>query len=462
MNKQPNIIFCTCDQLRAFEVGCYGNTVIHTPHIDRLAAEGTRFKTAITNYPVCMAARSIMLSGQHARRCTGGVGNAAAPGPDGFELPEYPAPGRLHLKEPTLPELLAANGYYNAVIGKWHIHVWPDMLGFHRYVIARVHHCHSGQSFTEDGGPEFVPAGYTVDFESARVAQFLQERSCSQQPFFLFYNISPPHCPFADAPPEYLDKYSPDEVPVRPNVNLGRPLPDQDKWLKIYRYDFRYYKYHLPYTNELPAGYDIRHAIAEYYGMTTWVDAAVGRMLAALDATGLAENTIVVFTSDHGDYLGSHGRVQKGGLHEESIHIPLLVRWPALPGTRQRVIDRQVASLVDLMPTFADLIGTEVPSHVHGRNLAPILRGEQDTVEDSCAFIETSHEGVGIRTPGYLYELPAGEGDGSLGPKPHVFFDLIQDPYQLRNLAGTGEHEAVAGELDQRLRRWHAQTPWMV
>lgn len=456
--RQPNIILCTCDQLRAFETGCYGNPVIRTPHIDRLAAEGTRFETAVTTYPVCMPARSSMLSGQYARRCTGGVGNVARPGGG---LPEYPAAGRPHLPDATLPEVLRNHGYSNAVIGKWHIHTWPHVLGFDHYLIPRVHHCHTGQNFTENGGPEFVPPGYTVDFEAEQVGRLLQERRHAEQPFFLFYNISPPHCPYADAPERFLKMYRPADMPIRPNVNLEQRLPDQDHWFKIYRYDYKYYEHHLPYTDQLPEGYDLRHVLAEYYGLTSWVDEAVGRLLAALDETGLAEDTLLVFTSDHGDYLGSHNRVQKSGLHEESIRIPMLFRWPAQQSFRGQAIQDQVASLADLAPTLLDLAGLAAPAHMHGRSLAPVLRGERRALDDDAAIVETAGEGTAIRTPTHLYALPAGPTRRTLGPAPYLFFDLIRDPYQLHNLAGSGEQPSVARDLDRRLRRWHEATPWM-
>jgi arylsulfatase A-like enzyme len=457
--RQPNIILCTCDQLRAFEVGCYGNRVIRTPHMDRLAAEGTRFETAVTSFPVCMPARSSMLSGQYARRCTGGIGNASRPGGGG--MPEYPVPGRPHLPDPTLPEILADLGYYNAVIGKWHIHTWPDVLGFDYYLVPRVHHCHTGQSYTENGGPEFVPPGFTVEFEAGQVGRFLQEHRHASQPFFLFYNISPPHCPYADAPERFLNMYRPDDMPIRPNVNLAQRLPDQDHWFKVYRYDYKYYDHHLPYTDTLPDGYDLRHVLAEYYGLTSWVDEALGQLLHALDASGLSEDTILVFTSDHGDYLGSHGRVQKSGLHEESIRIPLIIRWQQQPGSRGQVVREQVAGLADLAPTMLDLAGVEAPAHMHGRSLASILRGERTALDDDAAMVETDGEGIAIRTPTHLYALPAGRPGRLPGAEPYLFFDLTRDPYQLQNLAGSAEQRPIALDLDRRLRHWHETTAWL-
>jgi len=458
MPDRPNIILCICDQLRAFETGCYGNPVIRTPHADRLASEGVRFDLAVTNFPVCMAARSALLSGQFNRTCTGGVGNVAFPSrPGDCNMPEYPDFGRPHLPNTTLPEALRELGYHNTAIGKWHIHSWPNDIGFDRYVIPRVHHCHSGQSFTEDGGPEFVPARWSVDYEAERVERYLEQRRGAREPFFLYYSISPPHCPVADAPEEYRTMYSPEEVPLRPNVDLTRPLDQQDYWLKVYRWDFRHYNLHLPYTESLPDGYDLRALIAEYYGMTTWMDAAVGRMLAALDEAGLAENTIVVFTSDHGDNLGSLGLVQKGGPTEESIRIPLIVRHPAGfgPGT----VESTVASLVDAAPTLLSAVGGQVPHHMPGRDLAPLLRKEEARLPRE-AYIEIGNS-VAVRTPTHMAFLRREREGGQLEPRANQFFDLHTDPYQLRNLAGTEEQAGTRRALEAQIRDWDARTPWM-
>ncbi len=456
MSTRPNIILCICDQLRAFEVGCYGNPVVRTLHIDGLAAEGVRVETAVSNFPVCMAARSVLLSGQYNRRCTGGVGNVSYPGRAGdFMMPEYPETGRPHLREQTLPEALRVLGYTTTAIGKWHIHSWPHDIGFDSYLIPRVHHCHNGQHYTENGGPEFVPDGYSVDFEAGRVEDYLRARQETDQPFFLYYSISPPHNPLRDAPERYLTMYDPAEIPLRPNVDLSTPVERWDYWARVYRWDFRYYSHHLPYTETLPDDYDLRRLIADYYGLTTWVDDAMGRMLRALTATGLERDTIVVFTADHGDNLGSHGLVQKGGPNEESIRIPLIMR---VPGLQPRVLDRRVAGLVDIMPTLLDFAGGSPPSHLHGHTLAPALRSEQTETDDG-AFIECGHS-IALRTPDYLYTLPMNQ-EHELGDAPRQCYAMADDPYQMRNLADHAADVPVSRNLDARLRAWHAATPWM-
>ena len=459
---RPNIVLVTCDQLRAFEVGCYGNDVIRTPNIDQLASEGVRFETAVSNCPVCMPVRSALLSGQYARTCTGALNNVAdwLRDADRWTMPQFPQHGRPHLPDRTLPEILLAEGYHTSTIGKWHIHSWPHEIGFDEYVIPRLYHRHSGQSYTEHGGPEFVPQQWSVDFECERVAQALGERAEAAGPFFLYYNISPPHCPLADAPEQYLRMYDPDEIPLRENVPIGvdGALPFNEEAFRIYRWDFKYYEHRLPHTLQLPDGYDLRNLIAEYYGLTTWVDDAVGRLIENLDASGLGEDTIVVFVSDHGDMLGSHGAWQKGALLEEATRVPLIVRWTG--ELRPLVIREHVASLVDLAPSLLALIDSEIPEHMQGRDLSAAMHGALSAA-DTHAFMESRGDGIGIRTPEYVYAIPWADGPPSLGDGPHRFHDVEADPSQLQNLAGTDSQQDVASVLDQQLRQWHSNTPWM-
>jgi arylsulfatase A-like enzyme len=459
MPRRPNIVLCICDQLRPFEVGCYGSPVVRTPAIDRLAREGVRFETAVTNYPVCMAARSVLMSGQYNRTCTGGVSNVNVPTwPGDCCMPEYPVRGRPHLRDTTLPEALREAGYRTAIIGKWHIHAWPDDVGFDSYLIPRVHHCYTGQSFTRDGGPEFAPDGFSVDFEAAEVETFLRRASQDNRPFFLYYSISPPHCPLADAPEDVLRLYSPAAIPLRPNVDPAKPLPNEDYWLRVYRYDFRHYSLRLPYADQLPDGYGLRQLIAEYCGLTTWMDSAVGRMLTALDAAGLSEDTIVLFTSDHGDNLGSHGLVQKGTPNDESIRIPLVVRWPGrIPAGR--VCTRQVASLVDLAPSLLSLAGCEVPDAMQGMNLAPVMDGTADRSARPYAVVEMGH-GTAVRSADGMVFARFLDGGRALADTPEQVFEDAADPYQLANLAA-GPLPSWASEACERLADWDRATPWM-
>jgi choline-sulfatase len=458
MNDRPNIVICMCDQLRSFEVGCYGNPVARTPHIDRLAAEGVRFDLAVSNNPICMPARSCMLSGLHSRSCMGIVDNYTADNSGGAEdLPDLPAATRDHFPGPTLPEQLKKAGYETALIGKWHVHPAPWLVGFDYSLFPRVHHRHTGQEFFENDGPGRVVDGFSVEYEADQVQHYLSRRD--GRPFFLFYNISPPHMPLMDAPEKYLTMFSPDEIPLRLNTEVDGRLAYDEEWFKIYLWDFLYYQEKLPHTRDLPVGMDLRSLTALYYGLTSWVDDSVGRLMSGLDAHGLREDTIVVFLSDHGDNLGSHGLFNKGRLIEESIRIPLIF---SAPDRWKRLANReQVAQIIDVMPTLLDACGGDIPPGVGGRSLLPILEGDCAALGENGAFIETRGGQIGIRTPTHMYGAQLSADLRGVADDRLCFFDLRDDPYQLDNLTKTDRQGHEADSLRRRLLDWHDKTPWL-
>jgi arylsulfatase A-like enzyme len=465
-----NIVVCTCDQLRAFETGCYGNAAIRTPNLDRLASQGVRFETAVSNNPVCMAARSALLSGQHSRTCNGHLGNDyVSTGGKGWSTlePEFPERQRgAHLPGTTLPEALGQAGYHCATVGKWHIRPAPEAVGFHHSVLPLNNHRHTGQRFSVDGAEPIPVEGFSVDHEIETVENFLADRRNNDKPFFLYYNIMPPHMPLGDMPSRYLDMYPPDQLPLRPNVEINDNLPVSDEWFKVYLWDYAYYHHREPHTLDLPADFDIRALTALYYGAVTWVDDMAGRLLAALEDNGLDRDTIVVFTSDHGDQLGSHHRWNKGTLLEESIRVPLLWRcpdrWPSA------VNHQQVASLIDIMPTVLDACGLEVPACVQGQSLLPLLNGQRTSLERAWSFIETNADEtedglatIGIRTASHLYGMRLDPQSHNLVDTEFCFYDLERDPYELDNLAGTAHTLGIGKELKRRLLNWHQRIPWL-
>ncbi|MDE0143973.1 MAG: sulfatase-like hydrolase/transferase [Caldilineaceae bacterium] len=458
MRNNPNVIICICDQLRAFEVGCYGNSVIRTPNIDSLARDGVRFEHAVSTDPVCMPARSSLISGQYARTCMGALGNASVPDEQGRPIvASWPVQDRVHLPDATIAEQFKAAAYDTALIGKWHIHPAPETVGFDYTLHPRVNHRHTGQDFVENGGPPQLVDGFSVDYEIENVLSYLADDR--NNPFFLYYSISPPHMPLADAPEEYLTMYDPDDMPLRPNVFVDGELAHDEHWFKVYLWDFLYYSQKLPHTLDLPKGFDLRTLTALYYGLTTWVDDMVGKLMKGLRTNGLLDNTIVVFTSDHGDNLGSHHRFNKGLLIEESIRIPMIFHAPGLwePG----VNSSQVAQLIDIMPTVLDASGCPVPEHVQGRNLSPVLTGERNHLDENWGFIETSGGEIGVRTPTHLLGRSVLGGNGSAEQETTSFFDLRTDPYETCNLVGTGQQVRTESELENLLKAWDRNTPWM-
>jgi choline-sulfatase len=448
----PNILVFLCDQLRAFEVGCYGSEFVRTPNIDRLAAAGTRFVTAVTNDPVCTPARSILLSGQYSRTCTGMLANV-------HDNP--PNPRRERLLATTLPEALQAAGYRTALFGKWHVDPQPQLVGFQAAIYPDFEHRNYGQRYWNEGGESWRVEEFGPEYELARLAAYLDAEG--DEPFFVFYNIGLPHPPIGPGhlPERYGSLYNPAEVPLRPNVPDELDPQRARHWFNIYS-SADYFWRHLAGVEQDPddlvgADFTLRDLAARYCGAVTLVDDCLGAVTEALQRRGLLEETILVFVSDHGDNLGSHGRFNKNALIEEAIRIPFIIRDPRRPGGM--VATETVASLVDVMPTVLDLAGVPCPESVQGSSLAPAVRGEGEEGLPRAACIESA-AGLGLRTPRYLLGLgfdvetrrPAGVTR---------FHDLAADPYELTNLAEDETAAPQRTELARRLRAWDAATPWL-
>lgn len=455
--ERPNIILCMCDELRWCNVGCYGHATCRTPAIDQLAGDGARFDTAVTNNPVCLPARSIVVSGQYSRTCAS-LQNALWPGELPFGtvgFPQWPTGNRVHLPDPTLPELLQQAGYKTAAIGKWHIEAWPNAVGFDHYVIPAHHHANTAQWFVADGQPVYSPPGYGIDHELDMAEAWLHHRRHDGEPFFLYLNLSPPHMPLLDAPRRYLDRYRDEDVITRGNVCDGwQPHPRQ---MLAYLWDYRGYRDHLPHCT-VPEGTTLRGLERLYMGLTTWVDDAVDRLRRAMASRGFTpDNTLLVFTSDHGDNLGSHERMGKGSINDESCRVPMCMAGPGIePGT---VVTDRVASLIDLGPTCLTLADTQTPDHMPGRDLGPAWRGEAPAPGHTHAFME--HVGwCGLRTPTHTLMFEHDDDARALGTAPTIFHDNTADPLQMTNLAETDAQAALRDELAEAVRAWDAATPW--
>jgi choline-sulfatase len=272
--------------------------------------------------------------------------------------------------------------------------------------------------------------------------------------------------PLADMPDRYRRMYHPDDVQLRGNVDPDALAAGDgfyrslDEVFRTYLWDYRDYYNQMPHSQRLPEGFGIRDLMALYYGAITWVDDTLGRVLQTLEQTGQADDTLVVFTADHGDNFASHGRFGKGQLLEESCRIPMA--WQG-PGVQPQHWDAGVASLVDLAPTLLDAAGVDIPDHMHGRSLQPMLTGTGDGPAE--AYIESGGDGVGVRTPTHLFGLPwtGGENPGprEIDPagKPHRFHDFNADPLQQHSISPADAPE-LADDLRERLTSWHANTPW--
>lgn len=454
---KPNILLILTDQLRAHALGCYGNTQIKTPNIDALAGESLRFDQAVTNCPVCMPARSALLAGQYTRRCTGALNNHHLIDEKGmWYIPDPPEKERSQLVDKVLPEYLKDLGYYNKLIGKWHIHPEPRLLGFDSWCYPLMYHRYYHQCFFDDD-KGYVVDEFTPFFEVDKFKEFLTKRK-GPDPFFCFYNISLPHMPLSQMPDKYKGLYDADSLTLRPNVESGGETADKH-WFNVYMRKYILER-RLPVPDSEVETMDIHKLTALYYSLVTITDHIVGELVKELKEKGLYENTLILFTSDHGDMLGSHGLYNKEQLYEESIRVPLLIKASDIkPG----VNTEQIAQMIDIMPTLLDYMGIAVPQHTDGQSLMPILRGHAQTLEKNVAFIECNNYKMGIRTPKYTYGIQVDPNTMDVKDDALQFHDLVNDPYQQNDLSENRPDalNATAEALRDRVITWHKETPWL-
>jgi len=407
--RSPNILLVFADQMRGMATGYAGNPDVLTPHLDRLASEGTWFTAACTNSPVCTPARGSLLTGLY-------------PHHHGAVLNDIP----IRTDVPTLATLLRRRGYVAGYVGKWHLDgvprdrftpPGPRRCGFDDH--WAVHNCShdyvSGFCYKNDKH-ERVPTGpYSPTFYANEAIEFMRRNR--EHPFLLVVSWAPPHNPYTTAPEAFRKLYDPKALRLR--GNLADPVTPIAK-------------------KEAP---QIRDLIAGYYAHISALDHEMGRLMRTLADLGIDEDTIVVFTSDHGDMLLSHGYVRKQNYYEESVNIPFIIRWPRrIPAG---VRNTGLLALVDVVPTLLDLteiLPQEERPAMDGVSLADDLLNGRATTSRETVFIfnqgacdEAAAQGipewVGLRTHRYTWARRL-EGPAL------ALYDNETDPLQLDNLAG--------------------------
>jgi arylsulfatase A-like enzyme len=431
--QPPNLLFVFADQLRGSDLGCAGNPDVQTPTLDRFAAEGLRLTHCFATTPVCGPNRAVLLTGTYPTT-NGVLGN---------DLP-------LPLGLPTLATLAKAQGYRTGYIGKWHLDglprsrftpPGPRRFGFDYWAAYNCTHDYFHPRYFRDT-PEVIEAeGYEPEVQTDLALGFLNEQDPAQ-PFCLVVSWGPPHDPYPAVPETYRAAYDPDLLTLRPNV-----VPDAD--------------------NPLARGLECRRTTADYYAAISALDDQFARLLQKLDERGLSENTLVVFTSDHGDMLWSHGWMKKQAPYEESVSVPFLCRLPgaAKSGGSGRVSDVLLGT-VDLLPTLGGLLGWELPDGIEGQDLSAAVRGEADALHPRALLLahylagdEAARQGMpewrAVRTHRHTYvETPfAGETmtATSAGGCPWLLFDNEADPFQQENLLESAQGPTLAAELQAML-----------
>lgn len=447
-SRQPNVLFVMADQLAAPALPIYGHKVVKAPHIARLAESGVIFDNAYCNSPICAPSRFSMLSGR-LPTTIGAYDNAS----------EFPA------SVPTLAHYLAAAGYQTILSGKMHF-VGPDQLhGFGERLTTDIYP--ADFSWTPDwrAGPRDKPSGISMqgviqagtcvrslqmDYDDEVEFHAIQRiydlaRDAERKPFFLAVSFTHPHPPFT-IHRDYWDRYRDDaiDLPAIPHIPVEQ-RDMQSQWLHVSH----------GADSQTVGPEHLRNARHAYYGMVSYIDDKVGHLLTTLEETGLAENTVIVLCSDHGEMLGERGMWYKQTFFEWSARVPLVIAWPA------RVAPRRVphvVSLVDLLPTLLDLATDGRPPEmidpIDGRSVVPLLSGK-DTGWPDMAISEYTDMGVCapcrmIRQGRYKYVYTHGHAA--------QLYDLDADPAELRNLQGTAEHAEVEGKLRARLlENWNPE-----
>ncbi|MFC1601337.1 sulfatase [Candidatus Sumerlaeota bacterium] len=415
MNKKPNVVFVFGDQWRQQATGYAGDPNVRTPNLDALAKESVNFTHALSGCPVCSPYRASLLTGQ--RPLTHGV----------FVNDVYLQPPAT-----SIAEAFSAAGYDTAYIGKWHVdgqgrssHIPPERrLGFDYWKALECTHDYNKSPYYEGDSDEKHEWQGCDAIAQTRDAEAYIRSHDRDKPFMLMLSWGPPHAPYDTAPEEYGDLYSPDTIKLRPNVPDDL-APQAREWL------------------------------AGYYAHCSALDACMGDLLSALEECGLADNTILVFTSDHGDMLGSQGHEKKQRPWEESIRVPFLLRYPSLAGWQPRETEALIDA-PDIMPTLLGLCGIPIPGSVEGLDFSMHIAGGDDP-SNGAALLICAHpfgqwtvkwhggkEYRGLRTKRYTYVRDR-EG-------PWLLYDNDADPYQLRNLADDPEFSALRDELAEALQ----------
>ena len=339
---KPNVLYLVADQWRAAATGYAGDPNVKTPHLDSLAAQSVNFTHAVSGCPVCSPHRASLMTGQ-------------------FPLTNGVFVNDVHLRDDAtcLAKVFRASDYDTGLIGKWHLdgrgrsnYIPPESRqGFDYWKVLECTHDYNHSFYYAGNDPtKLTWPGYDAIAQTQDAIQYLKDHTHGDKPFLLFVSWGPPHNPYETAPQKYRDMYEPDKIELRPNV------PE---------------KLHKKAQQDL----------AGYYAHCTALDDCVGELLKTLDETGLTGNTIVVFSSDHGAMLGSQGQDRKQRPWDESIRVPLLVRYPRDLGNTGRRLDTPI-NTPDLMPTLLALAGLKCPDTVEGLDYSNYIRTGENPPND--------------------------------------------------------------------------------
>jgi arylsulfatase A-like enzyme len=461
--QRPNIIFIMTDDHAAHAIGAYGSRVNKTPHLDRLAREGALFTSVFATNSICTPSRAAILTGQYSH------------------LNGVTMFNRFDSSRMTVARLLQQGGYHTGMIGKWHL--GSDPVGFDQWEILPGQGVYKNPVFYTATGEKTYTGQYATHVITDLALAFIEQRP-REKPFFLMMHHKAPHRPWepTDAhagefaarripePATLWDSYETRTDALHENQQrVAADLTNRDlkltpppglvaealgKWLAIKPDSVTIARdgQSVTLTGEALVRWKYQRYMQDYLATLQSVDDSVGRVLEHLDKTGLVKNTMVVYTSDQGFFLGDHGLFDKRFMYEESIRMPFLVRWPSRvkPETRSDALSLNI----DFAPTFLDVAGLPSSPDMQGRSLVPLLAGRTPAdwrtsmyyryYHDPGDHNTRAHYGVRTRTHKLIYFWKKDQWE---------LFDLINDPYELHNLYGESGQETLTAGLKAELAR---------
>lgn len=426
-DRRPNIIFMFADDQAKESMGFCGNPVIQTPNMDRLAGDGVFFENAFITTPICCSSRASILTGQHMRR-------------HGIEDFHKPVPAEAFAQ--TYPVVLRDAGYRTAYLGKFAIG-WPDEDQKHLALPADEFDFWYG--FPQVFGFKQEIDGevhYLTDLMTTKAVEFMRSTP-EDQPFCMTLAFKEPHGPLDFFDPDFPKYYEDTEIP-RPKTLTQEAY---DKMPAFVRHS-------LNGSGDVPRFLDnnaYQASMRKIYSYISRLDQSVGIIMDALHAMGLADNTVIIYSSDHGSFQGAHGLVGKWLLYEESIRVPLIVWDGRLPKKRRGVRHEGMALNIDWAPTMLDYGGAPIPEAMQGKSLRPLVEGEKNSVREDAYFEHTyvHHDNIrsseAVRSDEWKYIRYFKQE-----PVYEELFHLADDPEELHDLAGDAKHASTLKRLRAR------------
>lgn len=442
--RPRNILFIMTDQHNVHALGCYGSTEVKTPNMDRLAREGVLFENAFCQTGQCCPSRYSIWTGRHARS-------------HGLYMN-----GQLEdQKEDTVGDIFQRQGYTTATIGKHHMHMYvvPDKHGFDVVIDLpefrefMATEGSTGEDFRGDLLPPTVRPGrsrvgacqadndhHKAGYWASQTIDFLRENK--DRPFCAWLSFYGPHTPIIASEP-WASMYDWESVTLPPN----------------HKYDYDYDVPGLKGTQDKSGTFteDLhKKTLAYYYALVSQIDHNIGRVLNELDHLGLSENTVVVYTADHGEMMSEHGAWTKGGQgYDATVRVPLMLRCPGVipDGVRRK----EMACSIDLLPTLLELTRQPIPKNVQGKSLVAPATGESGEWRDTVfSEIGRSLENQIVTTRTVNAKYVAYRQNGKVVYEQ--LFDLEKDPWEMKNEAGNSKHKQVLSELRRKMARWERET----